>query len=140
MSALLSVVSAASSSPLDYVTPWHDLTKTFSSGASAVNHAAWIIALVLKGLWLVFLIPCLIAFINALRRPEYLYPASTGYSKTLWVIALAAGFVFVIGWLVVPLYLLLVVLPARHQLDTAEGIGPTPSAEPPARPFKDESS
>jgi hypothetical protein len=134
----LNVISAVvGQSPLDYLTPWHDLTRHLSSGESAANHAVAAATLTARIVWLVFLIPTAIAFVDALRRPEYLYPHSTGYSKTLWVIAIAAGFVFNFSWLVVLLYLFLVVLRARHQLAVSPGMdGKAASAKPPSRPFK----
>ena len=133
--ALAALAASVDPSVLDYVTPWHDLTKSLSSGASSAAHIAWLVALVLKVLWVVFLIPNLLAFIDALRRPEQLYPRSTGYSKTLWAILLGAGFVFAISWIVVPLYLFLVFLPARRHLDVSPTVK-APSSKPPSRPFK----
>ena len=127
--------AVAETSPLDYLTPWHDLTKSVSSGASSAAHVAWLAAMVLKALWILFLIPNLLAFIDALRRPEQLYPRSTGYSKTLWAILLGAGFVFAISWVVVLLYLFLVFLPARRHLDVSPTVK-APSSKPPSRPFK----
>jgi hypothetical protein len=53
------------------------------------------------------------------------------------VIALAAGVVFNFSWLVVILYLILVVMPSRHHMDTTTAAPVTPSVEPPSRPFKD---
>jgi hypothetical protein len=132
---LAALAASVDPSVLDYVTPWHDLTKSVSSGASSAAHIAWLAALVLKALWIFFMIPNLLAFIDALRRPEQLYPRSTGYSKTLWAILLGAGFMFAISWIVVPLYLFLVFLPARRHLDVAPTVK-APAAEPPSRPFK----
>lgn len=127
---------AAGPSVTNYLTPWHDVSKMFFTGANTASHIAWLLALAMRLLWLVFLIPTLVAFIDALRRPEYLYPHSRGYSKTLWVIVLAAGFVFSVSWVVVPLYLFLVVLRARPQLEVSPGLEKVPSLEPPSRPFK----
>lgn len=132
---LAAVAASVDPSVLDYVTPWHDLTKSLSSGVGTAAHIAWLAALVLKALWILFMIPNLLAFIDALRRPEQLYPRSTGYSKTLWAILLGAGFVFAISWIVVPLYLFLVFLPARRHLDVASTVK-APAAKPPSRPFK----
>ncbi len=137
MMGLTVISTVAGQSSLDFFTPYHDLTKHLTSGASTVNHAVAVAALVARIVWLVFLIPTAIAFVDALRRPEYLYPHSKGYSKTMWVIALAAGVVFNFSWLVVILYLLLVVLPGRHHMDTTMAAPITPSADPPSRPFKD---
>ena len=137
--ALAMLHLAAAPSPTDYLAPWHNISKMFFTGADTTAHVAWLVALAYKVLWLVFAIPTLIAFIDALRRPEYLYPHSKGYSKTVWVIALVAGFVFAVSWVVVPLYLFLVVLRARHQLAASSGPPPAKaiSATPPPRPFKD---
>ena len=126
---------AAAPSVTNYLTPWHDISRMFFTGADTTAHVAWLAALAYKVLWLAFAIPTLVALIDALRRPEYLYPHSKGYSKTVWVIALAAGFVFAVSWVVVPLYLFLVVLRARHQLEVSPGFK-GPSLEPPSRPFK----
>ena len=133
MIATMAVATAvAARSPIDILVPWHDLTR----GAGAVSRLVSLAVFVSRVLWIIFLVPTALAFVDALRRPEYLYPHSRGYSKTLWIIALAAGFVFNISWLVDPLYLFLVYLRGRRQLGIAAGPTKIISTEPPSRPFK----
>lgn len=128
-------VASENPSVWDYLTPLHNLTMTAKSGSRAVNDVAWLLPFAFKALWFLFLIPNLIAFIDAVRRPEHRFAGSTGSSKTLWVIALAAGFVFPISWIVAPLYLFLVVLRSGG-VSSEERPEKAPTPEPPSRPFK----
>jgi hypothetical protein len=128
---------AASSGPTlwDFITPLHGLTGTMKAGSQVFNDTTWVLPFLFRVLWFLFIIPDLIAFVDALRRPEDRYAGSQGFSKTMWVIALAAGVVFPISWIVVPLYFFLVFLPGRRNpagIPTAK----TPSTSPPSRPFK----
>ena len=131
------MVVLASTSPTiwDYVAPVYHVADTANEGAHAFNNAIWIVPLVLKLIWLLFLIPIVFEFIDALRRPEYRFPGSTGSSKTLWLVALAASFIVPISWFVAPLYLFRVVLRGRDLADI-EVVRKIPVMEPPSRPFK----